>query len=96
MTIRNSYDEVAEAARKEVGEAILSIMTGNIAKDVPSPERRKAIMSGAFTGAIGVYLVMLKGNPEAHVMEALMDDLTTALNVAKEILAFQAAGGIVQ
>lgn len=96
MNIGKSYDKIEEATRQEVGEAILSIMTGNIAKDIPSPERRKAIMSGAFTGAIGVYLVMLKGNPEQQVMEALMEDLTTALHVAKEIVAFQAHGGAVQ
>lgn len=80
------FDAIAEATRQAVGMKVLDAFKSDQSKDLPTIERRRAIMAGAMTGVIGVYLVMFKGTPESDLLQALTLDINQALQNALTIV----------
>lgn len=80
------FDTLAEATRQSIGMVILNAFTSDQSSEMPTMERRRAIMAGALTGAIGTYLVMFQGTPESDLLQVLTLDINHALQNAMAIV----------
>ena len=80
------FDAIAEATRQSVGMVVFDAFTSDQSNDLPTIERRRAIMAGALTGVIETYLVMFKGTPESDLLQVLTLDINQALQNALTIV----------
>lgn len=90
------FDVIAEAARQSVATVVLDTFTSNQSNELPSIERRRAIMAGALTGVIGTYLVMFEGTPESDLLQVLTLDINHALANALVIVRQNDEGETIQ
>lgn len=90
------FDAIAEATRQSVGMAVFNAFTSDQSNDLPTIERRCAIMAGALTGVIGTYFVMFEGTPEGVILKALTNDINHALANAPVIVRQNDEGETVQ
>jgi hypothetical protein len=73
------FDAIAEATRQSVGMVVFDAFTSDQSNDLPTIERRRAIMAGALVGVIGTYLVMFDGVSESDIIQMLTLDINQAL-----------------
>lgn len=80
------FDAIAEATRQSVGMVVFNTFTSDQSANLPTVERRRAIMAGALVGVIGTYLVMFDGTPESDLLQILTLDINQALQNALAIV----------
>ncbi len=90
------FDAIAETTRQSVGMVVFNAFTSDQSSEMPTIERRRAIMAGALTGVIGTYLVMFEGTPESDLLQVLTLDINQALANALVIVRQNDEGEAVQ